>query len=267
MKHYCKNHPDKIALSFCHSCGDYYCPECLNEGLEYYYCKKEKCNKIFLAEMNGENILFVQIGPFNQLFKKNLYLRLLRPYDAEGAIATIQNAVKQSTNLEKEIQILLEDDNWRPHLVASVTLLMIKSVNLSNYIWNRFDQGSWVNPQLAIAAYFHDPLFSQNAKERLAKRCPIKFNLSRSMSTLEFHSATGGGGEYQTSCKSLSALMTICKTIPSFSDYITELSAIEDVKKMLKDDVNETKEITNEWLSRITIYFRELKINLTRSEN
>lgn len=50
MKHYCKNHPNKIALSLCHSCGEYYCSDCLNEGLEYYYCKNEKCNNIFLNE-------------------------------------------------------------------------------------------------------------------------------------------------------------------------------------------------------------------------
>lgn len=50
MKHYCKNHPNKIALSLCHSCGEYYCFDCLNEGLEYYYCKNEKCNNIYFNE-------------------------------------------------------------------------------------------------------------------------------------------------------------------------------------------------------------------------
>ena len=50
MKHHCKNHPNTIALSLCHSCGEYYCSDCLNEGLEYYYCKNEKCNKIFINE-------------------------------------------------------------------------------------------------------------------------------------------------------------------------------------------------------------------------
>jgi hypothetical protein len=50
MKHYCKNHPNKIALSLCHSCGAYYCSDCLNEGLEYYYCTKGECNNIFLSE-------------------------------------------------------------------------------------------------------------------------------------------------------------------------------------------------------------------------
>ena len=56
MKHYCKNHPDKIALSFCHSCGEYYCSDCLNEGSQYYYCKNEKCYKTYIAESKEGNI-------------------------------------------------------------------------------------------------------------------------------------------------------------------------------------------------------------------
>ena len=56
MKHYCKNHPDKMALSFCRSCGEYYCSDCLNEGLEYYYCENEKCNKTYIAESKKRNI-------------------------------------------------------------------------------------------------------------------------------------------------------------------------------------------------------------------
>jgi ankyrin repeat protein len=43
MKNKCYNHPDRIALSFCHSCGRYFCEECLVEGIEYYYCKAPEC--------------------------------------------------------------------------------------------------------------------------------------------------------------------------------------------------------------------------------
>ena len=43
MTEYCMNHPDKKALSFCHSCKEYFCEDCLEEGNEYYYCKREAC--------------------------------------------------------------------------------------------------------------------------------------------------------------------------------------------------------------------------------
>jgi hypothetical protein len=43
MKEKCSNHPEKSALSFCHSCGKYYCDACLIEGEGFYYCYDAKC--------------------------------------------------------------------------------------------------------------------------------------------------------------------------------------------------------------------------------
>ena len=43
MKQKCFIHTDKNSLAPCHSCGKHYCEECLTEGVEYYYCKKEQC--------------------------------------------------------------------------------------------------------------------------------------------------------------------------------------------------------------------------------
>ena len=50
MKNYCKNHPNKIALSFCCICKNYYCKECLIEGKEYYYCYQANCYNEYLKE-------------------------------------------------------------------------------------------------------------------------------------------------------------------------------------------------------------------------
>jgi hypothetical protein len=46
----CFNHPNKDALSFCHSCNKYYCSDCLQEGNNYYYCNSEICQ----AELRKE---------------------------------------------------------------------------------------------------------------------------------------------------------------------------------------------------------------------
>lgn len=45
MSHYCKNHPTLKAISFCYSCKEYYCADCLEEGSEYYYCNKDSCKQ------------------------------------------------------------------------------------------------------------------------------------------------------------------------------------------------------------------------------
>jgi hypothetical protein len=43
MVEHCSNHPFIKALSFCHSCRKHFCSDCLEEGVEYYYCKHESC--------------------------------------------------------------------------------------------------------------------------------------------------------------------------------------------------------------------------------
>lgn len=55
----CINHPDKEAFSICHGCGKDYCADCLDEGLEYYYCKNAQCQQMLrekLAEKLPEDL-------------------------------------------------------------------------------------------------------------------------------------------------------------------------------------------------------------------
>lgn len=51
----CFNHPEKKAFSICHGCGKDYCEECLEEGREYYYCRRPECQKLRLQELSDKN--------------------------------------------------------------------------------------------------------------------------------------------------------------------------------------------------------------------
>ncbi len=53
MRKYCKYHPEKEALSFCHTCGEYLCEDCLVEGKDYYYCKRVACQKALQKEIDN----------------------------------------------------------------------------------------------------------------------------------------------------------------------------------------------------------------------
>jgi len=53
MKYFCKNHPLKEAISYCHNCGNYFCKDCLNEGKEYYYCNTNDCFKKYIDEVGN----------------------------------------------------------------------------------------------------------------------------------------------------------------------------------------------------------------------
>ena len=43
VEHNCLTHPTIQALSFCHSCGRYFCSDCLVESGEFYYCTDGIC--------------------------------------------------------------------------------------------------------------------------------------------------------------------------------------------------------------------------------
>ena len=51
MREKCHNHPQRNALNFCHSCGRYFCSECLTEGETYYYCHSEECQSFLQSEL------------------------------------------------------------------------------------------------------------------------------------------------------------------------------------------------------------------------
>ena len=48
---FCVNHNSKKAFSICHGCGKDYCDSCLDEGIEFYYCKNPECQKILREEL------------------------------------------------------------------------------------------------------------------------------------------------------------------------------------------------------------------------
>jgi len=62
MKMRCKNHPAREALSFCHSCKQYYCSACLTEGIDYYYCHEPDCQQAYKQEIEGLNIACLNCG-------------------------------------------------------------------------------------------------------------------------------------------------------------------------------------------------------------
>ena len=55
MVEYCKNHPTKKAISFCHSCKQHYCEDCLEEGVEYWFCKSINCLESKLKEAKAHD--------------------------------------------------------------------------------------------------------------------------------------------------------------------------------------------------------------------
>lgn len=210
-------------------------------------------------------------GPFEKLFEGHYapykFLLIIDQSSKEAVIA-VQNTIKESSNLEIELQTLLDDIDWRSHLVAgTAALLLANNLNLSVNLWMAFDRGSWVTPQLAGFLYFHDPQFSQRAKERLEKRCPVKWEFIEPLSKTEHQQLQGPLEHIRLSKKGMSSLMGICSTIPSLKEYISKLATQEDVKQLLENERTDWGEgLVEGWLPEMQRCFSELGIELVRAE-
>jgi hypothetical protein len=125
------------------------------------------------------------------------YLALLHlgsPF-TPSALSEVLNCCRSVDNPHKEIAGLLEDSNWRPHLVAAVAIsaLSYESTSITS-LWAAFDSGSRVSPQLAAAAFRRDPDFLAHARVRIALRCPLETTKLASLSPLRRHIAHGPAG-------------------------------------------------------------------------
>jgi hypothetical protein len=63
----CLNHPERHAVSFCHGCGKFFCEECLVEGPEYYYCRRESCMKLYEQAVEAARESQPIVEPTSQL--------------------------------------------------------------------------------------------------------------------------------------------------------------------------------------------------------
>ena len=86
-KHFCLNHTEKVAQSFCHNCKDYFCADCLNEGKEYYYCNKKECYEKYLEENPNKNVLDANAYPYSDIFSRIIALLI------DGVVLILVNSV------------------------------------------------------------------------------------------------------------------------------------------------------------------------------
>lgn len=101
-----------------------------------------------------------RFGPFAVVFEEGDlpvpgHLPLLRMCDDDECLVVF-GRIKRALNTSKAdhaIRVMLEDRNWRPHLVAAVGLTIRGTQDQNvDLLWAAMDSGSWVSPQLAVVA-------------------------------------------------------------------------------------------------------------------
>lgn len=109
-------------------------------------------------------------------------------------------------DLEDLRQLLQE--GWREHLVGGVAALFHpERLACRELLWEAFDRGSWVAPQLAFCALALDPGDLDEARRRLLLRCPVKSEHLAGLDPMVRHVEHGTAAIQQHNQKGMAALL------------------------------------------------------------
>jgi hypothetical protein len=188
-------------------------------------------------------------GPFEGICRSGGYWSLLEmgSADAVAVLNAIGGIVGSTVDHRRYVNRMFEDRNWRGHLIAMAAVLV--SAEAATYpavLWRCFDRGSWVAPQLAASLYCSDPGFAQNAKPRIAARCPIIDD-----------DGSFRGQTQDVSAKNLASLLRVVAYLPGETSWAASQHRADDVHELLKADHDTAGEIVETWFEAARARFGE----------
>ena len=192
-------------------------------------------------------------------------LNLFPKYEASESIRLIKKLVDGFLDVDAEIAELFEQINWQQHLPAAVaTVLSPRRVKAIPALWNAFDHGSWVMPQLAAVAYLVDPDFEANATGRVTNLCAV--NSPRGLSSFDDHRLRGPANDLQRSAKGINALLALCATKPGLRDWHEKTISTEAVADLSARDIDGSASIAIDWVEGLLAEFESLGITVSRPD-
>ena len=122
-------------------------------------------------------------------------------------------------------------------------------------LWRAADAGSWVIPQLAVAALFLDADVPVRVRSRVDRLCPIR--VPGGLSHVERYSASGPGDARSRSAKLLASLLTVGACLPSLAEWIQAVRVKPEIVALLADDIDNTPVIAKDWLADLVRQFEQ----------
>jgi hypothetical protein len=193
-------------------------------------------------------------GVFSPVFSSGGYLALLHldSPDAKSVVSSVVKCGQASRTPHRDIARLLDESNWRPHIVAAVAVAALRYDPQSmQQLWVAFDSGSWVAPQLAVAAYLRDPNFCELAKRRILTGCPLKSSRLTSLRPLQRHVAAGPSGARPRSAKAAASLIWLASRLAPTPDWLAAEQSSRDLVTLLAEDVDQSALIAEHWFEKL----------------
>lgn len=164
------------------------------------------------------------------------------PESQQHAKELLQTCRAYGSMLDGLLESWLTENNWRPHLVGAVALVLSGATPARlAMLWQAIDRFSWASPQLVAAAALIDPEFEAQARQRIfaCQRTPLP---------------SAPEGESRSSVtvdpKRLAALVALCSRSGE-PPWLTSCLAQPSVAARLTRDVDRGGEIALRWLHAV----------------
>jgi hypothetical protein len=103
---------------------------------------------------------------FRPLFEGNRYLELLHLPSERQVFQLVEDAAAASDDVDRELEALFLERNWRCHLVAAASLLATGAgPRRLDALWGAITRGTWIAPQLVATAWLLDADFEERARK------------------------------------------------------------------------------------------------------
>lgn len=220
---------------------------------------------INMAEHASRDEMLDAFGPFAVIFEpigddSTPYLSLLHLHHDRVAnvIALISDAAN-SDDSESSIVSLLQDVDWRPHLVGAVANYFRKFDSATAQIWRAVDSGSWVTPQLLAILSLIDEDFLAHSIGRLTSGCPLSNDPDYSVEEpLERHVAQGPSGSVHRSSKAAASLLTLLQIDSADDERVQEIERNGDLQDLIATDVDQSGDVATSWREKLLKLVAEL---------
>ena len=131
-----------------------------------------------------------------------------KEWNLQTSISKLYSILNSSSNEEvsEGLNLLLQSEDWRPHLIASVSLLAIDVAKRDGFIdtlWNRLFRGSWISPQILVVLSLIDRDFTFKAEKILTEGFKVNYI---NISPIEHHVSRGGTSERPANGKVIAAI-------------------------------------------------------------
>jgi hypothetical protein len=117
-----------------------------------------------------------------------------KEWNLATSISKLYSILNSHSDLDvnEGIRQLIKSEDWRPHIVALISILSFDSQRRNEFIdllWDRLSNGSWTSPQILVVLSIIDTDFKSKATKITTEGFTVNYS---QLTSIEHHVSRGG---------------------------------------------------------------------------